>query len=187
MKIQKIINHLSFLALIMTVFTSASFAQTDPPPKPASKPLPNLILDTLDGQKWNLHENRGRIVLINFWATWCEPCRTETPMLIKLGKEYKPRGLEIVGIALDEEGAEPIKKFIAEYKIKYPILLPAPGSLLSQIEPVPTTLLIDAEGRLAKKYVGAMPEEILREDIEKLIKGVKAKSGVVRKPKPEEK
>jgi thiol-disulfide isomerase/thioredoxin len=184
MKILRIINHAGILGLMMALFASFLFAQAQAEPKPAPKPLPNLILDTLDGEKWSLHENRGRVVLMNFWATWCEPCRTETPMLVKLGKEYKPRGLDIVGIALDEDGAEPIKKFVAEYRIVYPILLPVPGSRLSQMEPVPTTLLIDSEGRLAKKYVGAMPEEVLREDIEKLLKGFKAKSGG--KPKRQE-
>lgn len=175
MKFRKLINRAGFLLLIAAVFTSALFAQTESTPKPAAKPLPNLILDTIDGKKWRLYENRGRVVLLNFWATWCEPCRTETPMLVKLGKEYKPRGLEIVGIALDENGTEIIKKFVAEYKINYPILLPVPGSRLAQIDPVPTTLLIDAEGRLAKKYVGAMPEEVLRDDIEKLVKELNVK------------
>jgi thiol-disulfide isomerase/thioredoxin len=167
----KIISWFGILALILGVFTAVSFGQKKQlvPKKPLEKPLPNLILNSIDGEKWSLYENRGRVVLLNFWATWCEPCRTETPLLVKLGKQYKSRGLEIVGIALDEEGAEPVKKFIAEYKIEYPILLPVPGSLLSQIDPVPTTLLIDAEGRLAKKYVGAMPEKILRDDIEKLV------------------
>lgn len=147
-----------------------------PAVKPAEKPLPDLKLPDLNGSPWSLHENLGKVVLINFWATWCAPCRAETPLLVSLGKEFKPRGLEIVGIALDDDGAGNIKKFVAEYEIDYPILLPVPGSRLSRIDPVPTTLLIDAEGRLAKKYVGAMPEKILRADIEKLTKGIKVKS-----------
>jgi cytochrome c biogenesis protein CcmG, thiol:disulfide interchange protein DsbE len=184
MQSQKIINRTGFLALLMIVFALTLFAQTESATKPSAKPLPNLILDTIDGKKWSLQANRGRIVLMNFWATWCEPCRTEKPMLVKIGKEYKPRGLEIVGVALDEDGAEVIKKFVAKYKINYPTLLPIPGSLLSQIEPVPTTLLIDTEGRLAKKYVGAMPEDILREDIEKLIKEFKPKGSARGRRKP---
>ena len=99
-------------------------------------------------------------------------------MLINLGKEYKDRGLNIVGIALDTGGTNLIKKFIAEYKIDYPILLPVPGSALSRIDPVPTTILIDSEGRLAKKYVGELPEDILREDIEQLTEKSKPKKTV---------
>ncbi len=134
-----------------------------------AKPLPELKLPDLNGAEWSLHQNRGRVVLINFWATWCAPCRAETPMLVNFSKEYKRRGLEIVGIALDDDGAGNVKNFVADYKVDYPILLPVPDSALSRIDPVPTTLLIDADGRLAKKYVGALSENILRTDIEKLI------------------
>jgi thiol-disulfide isomerase/thioredoxin len=181
---RKFINWIGILALIFVAFLSDSFGQAEQPqPKPAEKPLPNLVLDTIDGRKWSLHENRGRVVLLNFWATWCEPCRTETPMLVKLADEFEERGLRVAGVALDKDGVGIIKKFVAEYKIDYPVLLPVPGSRLSEIDPVPTTLLIDAEGRLAKKYVGAMPEEILRADLEKLIKA----STISDKRKPSEK
>lgn len=149
--------------------------------KQAEKTLPDLKLPDLNGAEWSLHKNRGRVVLINFWATWCVPCRTETPMLVNLGNEYKSRGLEIVGIALDEGGTEIIKKFVAEYGIDYPILLPVPGSRLARIAPVPTTLLVDSQGRLAKKYVGAMPEKILHADIEKLIRGAAVKNEPTKK------
>lgn len=97
-------------------------------------------------------------------------------MLVKLSDDYEKKGLRVVGIALDEDGTELIKNFITEFKVDYPVLLPVPGSALSRIDPVPTTLLIDANGRLAKKYVGAMPEKILRVDIEKIIKTADTKS-----------
>jgi 5'-nucleotidase / UDP-sugar diphosphatase len=174
-----------FLILTVSVFfaTGESYGQKRrqpvriaAPSKPAEKPLPDLKLPDLSGKGWSLHANRGRVVLMNFWATWCAPCRAETPMLVKLGEEYKSKGLEIVGVALDDNGAGNIEKFVAEYKVDYPILLPVPDSALSRIDPVPTTLLIDAEGRLAKKYVGAMPENVLRADIEKLTRGLKVKN-----------
>lgn len=165
--------------LIFCIFTAQTAAQIKSQMRTDEKSLPNLILNTIDGEKWSLYENRGRIVLINFWATWCDPCRTETPMLVKLGGEYKPRGLEIVGIALDKN-AGLIKKFAAEYKIDYPILLPVPGSALSRIDPLPTTLLIDSEARLVKKYIGELPEKLLREDIENLIEELNYKPGATR-------
>jgi thiol-disulfide isomerase/thioredoxin len=149
--------------------------------KAAEKTLPNLVLNTIEGEKWSLYENRGSVVLLNFWATWCAPCRTETPILVKLAAEYEKNGLKVVGIALDQDGREKIEKFVADYKIDYPVLLPVPGSLLSRIDPVPTTLLIDAEGRLAKKYVGAMPEKLLRGHIENLTRGLSLKNGARKK------
>lgn len=176
MKNHKIVNYIGLFILLVTGFAAEYSAQTGREPEAAQKPLPNLTLNTIEGKKWSLHDNRGSIVLLNFWATWCEPCRTETPMLVNLGREYKDRGLKIVGIALDKDGTAIIKKFLAEYKVDYPTLLPVPGSALSQIDPVPTTLLVDAEGHLVKKYVGAMPEELLREDIEKLVKELNLKN-----------
>lgn len=163
------------------VFTFSALAVAAQPKAQEDKPLPNLTLDTIDGEKWSLYDNRGSVVLLNFWATWCEPCRTETPMLVRFADEYGQRGLKIVGIALDEDAEELIKKFMLEYKIDYPVLLPVPGSALSRIDPVPTTILIDAEGRLAKKYVGQLPEDILRKDIEKLTGGAKPKTGKKRR------
>jgi cytochrome c biogenesis protein CcmG, thiol:disulfide interchange protein DsbE len=129
---RKIISWIGILVLIFTAFAADSSGQRkqpEPKKKAVEKPLPNLVLDTIEGKKWSLHENRGRVVLLNFWATWCEPCRTETPMLVKLAGEYEEAGLKVVGIALDEDAAELIKKFVAEYKIDYPILLPVPDSL----------------------------------------------------------
>lgn len=166
MKNRKIINFVLLFALAFAGFATGARAQKTE--KTAEKPLPNLTLDTIDGKKWSLYDNRGKVVLINFWATWCQPCRTETPMLVELADQYEKQGLRIVGIALDEDGTEIIKKFAAEYKIDYPILLPVPGSALSRIDPVPTTILIDRNGFLSKKYVGELPEDILRADIEKL-------------------
>lgn len=138
-----------------------------------SKPLPELTLPDLNGAKWRLSDQRGKVVLINFWATWCLPCREETPILISLAKDFD--GLSVAGIALDQEGLDAVRQFVSEYKVPYPVLLPVPGSLLSRIQPVPTTLLIDQTGRLAKKYVGAIGESILRTDIEELLAPTKRK------------
>lgn len=131
--------------------------------------VPNLALSALDGSQWSLEEQRGSIVLLNFWATWCQPCRTEKPMLVKLAGEYKKSGLKIAGVALDEDGTELVKKFVDEYKIDYPTLIPPADSPLRSIENLPNTLLIDREGRLVKKYVGAVPEKVLRTELDNLL------------------
>jgi hypothetical protein len=91
-------------------------------------------------------------------------------MLVRLAHEYEKSGLKIAGIALDENGRELIKTFVADYKIDYPILIPPANSPFLSLENLPTTLLIDTEGRLARKYIGAIPEKTLREDIESLIR-----------------
>lgn len=131
-------------------------------------PVPNISMPTLDGGHWNLKDHKGEVVVLNFWATWCEPCRTEVPYLIKLRGALGDKGLAVAGITLDE-GTDVVKKFVAEYKVDYPILIPPAGSAWTRLENTPTTLVIDREGRLANKYIGAVPEDELRRDLESLL------------------
>jgi len=131
-------------------------------------PVPNTTMSTLDGGEWSLKDRKGEVVVLNFWATWCEPCRTEVPYLIRLRGELRGKGLSVAGVALDE-GTDVVRKFVAEYKVDYPVLIPPAGSPWTKLENTPTTLIIDREGRLARKYIGAVPEEELRHDLEKLL------------------
>lgn len=130
--------------------------------------VPNIQMPVLEGSEWSLVDHKGKVVVLNFWATWCEPCRTEVPYLVELGKELGPRGLIMAGVTLDEN-VDVVKKFVAENKVDYPVLLPPAGSPWTRLENTPTTLLIDREGRLAHKYTGAVPEHVLRSDAEKLL------------------
>jgi len=139
--------------------------------------LPNITFDTIDGQEWSLEKNRGKIIVLNFWATWCAPCRTEIPILVKFADEFEKRGLKVVGVALDKDGTDLVKKFIADYKINYPILIPDADSPFRSIGDLPMTLLIDVEGRMAEKYVGAVPRDVLRKDIESLIRESETHAG----------
>jgi cytochrome c biogenesis protein CcmG, thiol:disulfide interchange protein DsbE len=131
--------------------------------------VPDFSLKTIDGETWTLKQNAGSVLVLNFWATWCGPCRTEIPYLVKLQDEFEKRGLKVAGINLDEDAPAEVRNFAVDYKIDYPVLMPEPGSPFAQAEKVPMTLMIDARGRLAKKYFGAVPEEVLRKDIEELL------------------
>ena len=136
----------------------------------ARKPLSELQATGLDGKPWKLSDHRGRVVLVNFWATWCAPCRMETPGLVRLADAYRSRGLEVVGFAMDEGGPEAIRDFASRFQISYPIVLPlADSPLANGIGSLPTTLLIDRQGRVAKTYFGAESEEAFRADVEKLL------------------
>jgi len=133
------------------------------------KSAPTISMNDLNGRAWNLSDHQGKVVLVNFWATWCGPCRRETPDLVNLANKLGPKGLEVVGISLDQT-KDVIPPFVASYKIPYPILLaPQSSPLTSQIRSIPTTLLIDKEGRIAKQYVGAMSESAFKQDIEQLL------------------
>lgn len=164
--IKKFIKQIGLLVLIFGIFAIGLSAQT----KTEAMPLPDLKLDTIGGEKWSLHQQRGNIVLLNFWATWCAPCRGEIPYLVGLSEKYKTKNLKIVGVNVDSEDLNLVKKFIKDFKIDYTVLLTVSGSLLSQQKAVPMTLLIDEESRLVKKYVGAVEGSLFEKDVEDLLK-----------------
>ena len=129
----------------------------------------NFTLPKLEGGKWNFSEQLGKVVVVNYWATWCPPCRVETPGLVNFADEYRNRGVEVVGVSMDEQ-LEAIPPFVEKYKIKYPILLPGNDpNLGSSGMALPTTFLYDKNGRLAKKYTGIVLESTLRSDVELLL------------------
>jgi cytochrome c biogenesis protein CcmG/thiol:disulfide interchange protein DsbE len=133
--------------------------------------MPDLVMGQLDGGTWRLADHRGQVVLVNYWATWCVPCWEETPGLIRLSKNLGPKGLAVVGVAIDEGGTEKVKKFVDEFQVPYPVVLP---ERMSQIEfgmqGVPTTILVDRHGRVAKTYVGAVRQADFSEDVGVLLK-----------------
>lgn len=137
--------------------------------KAQEKPLPNLSLSEINGRQWSLEDDRGKVVLLNFWATWCAPCRSEVPVLVSLSDKYKTDGLKIVGVSVDSENADAINEFIKDFKIDYTVVLAVPGSLLSRQKAIPMSLLIDEKGVLAKKYVGAIEKSVLEKDIRVLL------------------
>jgi len=132
--------------------------------------LQEIALNDLSGNPWTLAEHRGQVVLLNFWATWCQPCREETPGLVRLANSYGPKGLSVLGVAMDDSGADAVRRFVSEYRIGYPVALPKANFLLAQnVDALPTTVLIDKQGRIAKTYVGGVSESEFRADIDMLL------------------
>ena len=132
---------------------------------------PNFRLATMDGGEVELNELRGKVVLVDFWATWCGPCRMEIPHLTELYDRYQDKGFELVGISLDQQGPAVVKPFIEEFKINYPIVM-GDEDIANQyggVRSIPTAFLIDREGNVVKKYVGYKPLETFVADIEPLI------------------
>ena len=124
----------------------------------------------LNGDKWSLQDQRGKVVLVNFWATWCPPCRIETPALVDLHTNYAEQGFTVAGITMDEEPQDTVPAFVKKYGISYPILTPSDQlSLIDRVEALPTSILIDKSGRIARTYVGLVTEIGLSDDIEALL------------------
>jgi len=120
---------------------------------------PDFTLNDASGAPVTLSDFRGHVVLLNFWATWCVPCKTETPWFTDFHHIYQGRGLVVLGVSLDDGGWSPVRPFIDEMKIDYPVMLASKdltyryGGLAS----LPVTLLIDKSGRIAVTHVGLCP------------------------------
>jgi len=137
------------------------------PPAQASAevgdPMPSYAAKLLDGKPFEVAAEKGNVVLLNVWATWCQPCRFETPELQALHEKYSARGFKVVGVSVDEGGGDvEIRKFIEENKISYPIALDPEGRVANVLRTtvLPTSVLIGRDGRIAWRKVGAvMPSE----------------------------
>lgn len=134
-------------------------------------PMPEYSAVYLDGSKFDLAAKRDKVILLNAWATWCGPCVYEIPELQKLHEHYSPRGLEVIGVSVDESGVESVRSFVAEQKkMTYPIVLDAEGKIanLLQTTVLPTSVLVDHKGQIVWKKYGAILEgdEELKKAIE---------------------
>jgi len=150
---------------------SPQTSTTAPAQTQVGTPMPEYSAVYLDGSKFDLTAKRDKVVLLNVWATWCGPCRYEIPELQKLHEHYAPRGLEVVGVSVDESGVESVRSFVAEQaKMTYPIVLDDAGKIadLLQTTVLPTTVLVDRNGRIVwKKYAAIMEgDEELKKAIE---------------------
>ena len=128
----------------------------------------DLTLSQLGGNDWNLADHRGQVVLINYWATWCGPCREEMPGLARVAQEFAPRGLAVVGVAMDDgsNASAQVRAFAARMKVPYPIAFPSAARNLGPREiALPTTVLIDRHGRIVKTYRGAVERADFAKDV----------------------
>jgi cytochrome c biogenesis protein CcmG/thiol:disulfide interchange protein DsbE len=141
-------------------------------PVAARTMMRSMVLTQLDGRVWNVADHRGQVVLINYWATWCEPCREELPGLIQLARDTDPRSVAIAGIALDSgpSAQDTVRSFAGQFRVPYTIAMPdtITRSNLAEMG-LPTTVLLDKHGRIARTYYGAVERDDFAKDIAALL------------------
>lgn len=132
---------------------------------------PDFALTDIDGKTAKLSDYRGKVVLLDFWATWCGPCKVEEPWLIEFEKTYKDRGFAVVGVSVDEEGWEVVKPYVQQKGINFRVLL-ASGKmdpLYEDSEGWPTTFFIDRAGKIVSRHVGVGNRQEFVSTIERLL------------------
>jgi cytochrome c biogenesis protein CcmG/thiol:disulfide interchange protein DsbE len=131
---------------------------------------PEFKLAGLEGKPLSIADFHGKVVLLNFWATWCGPCRAEIPDLVELQKKYNDR-LQIIGLVVDDDDVDAMKKFISEFGINYPVAV-APDEIRLQyggVAALPTSFVIDSEGRVVQKHEGLRNPVLYEVEIRSLL------------------
>ena len=156
-------------ALLATLFMTASAAG---PAEFIGKPAPDFTLPDLAGQAIRLSDFKGRIVLLDFWATWCGPCRREAPDLIELQKKFAHKGFSVIGIAWDEEGRAVVEPYARRLGINYPVMVGTPqvSQAYGGIQALPMVYLIGRDGKVRATFEGAQDKSKIERAIRAMMR-----------------
>ena len=138
---------------------------------PSANPMaPDFTLPQLDGRDLRLSSYRGKLVLLDFWASWCAPCREETPHLIELQNKYGGRGLQIIGVSMDDS-PDPARAFYQQFHMNYPVAMgnAKTGELYGGVLGLPIAFLIKRDGRIYAKHIGATDPAVFDKEIATLL------------------
>jgi peroxiredoxin len=182
------IGFITILGFIISVSSCSKNDQSDnaaktPPPavhkaktqdnsSAEKRPLaPNFSLKDHQGNIIQLSDFKGKVIILDFWATWCGPCRMEIPGYVKLYEKYKSEGLEIIGISLDRGGWNAVENFMEEFKINYPIVMGDAQVAMAYggINSIPTTFVINREGEVVTYKIGYQPIEFFEQTLSEIL------------------
>ncbi|HMF98251.1 MAG TPA: redoxin domain-containing protein [Vicinamibacterales bacterium] len=159
------------LTLVAAAGVASQPAQTGLQPTAARTIAPDFALPDARGDRVALSRYKGRVVLLDFWATWCTGCKVEIPWYIEFQKVYASQGLTSIGAAMDDEGWAKVKPYLAEHPIPYSIVIGNPDLVQPyDIKNLPVTLLIDRRGRIADAHAGVVDKEKWEQEIRQLLR-----------------
>ena len=160
-------------APLFAALPPATYVSSAPAPV-AGAPAPDFTLQTLDGGKVTLSEYRGQPVLINFWASWCVPCRVETPELVRVYETYKTEGLVVLGVNLtSQDSLSEVQAFVQEFKMTYPVLLDDTGKVsegLYRVRGIPLSTFVNRAGLITRLKLGAMTRAQIDEYVGEILR-----------------
>jgi peroxiredoxin len=135
------------------------------------KAAPDFTLKDANGSNVKLSDYRGKVVLLNFWATWCGPCKVEIPWFVEFEQQYKNKGFDVLGVAMDDDGWKAVKPFVEEHKMNYRVVLGNDSVATSYggIDSLPTTFVINQEGRIVTSHIGLVNKDDYLKEIESLL------------------
>ncbi len=157
-------RRLLVISLIVTAVLAGCTRKSDP------GQAADFTLQDLSGKSVKLSDYKGKVILIDFWATWCPPCVASIPGIEKIHKGYKDKGLVVLAVSLDDGGWDSVKSFVAEKGISYPVLKGTEEvSSQYQVRTIPMLLIVGKDGRITKRYLGYGNEEDLEQDIKAVL------------------
>jgi peroxiredoxin len=150
--------------------TNSVKAETVKPDKDR-KAAPEFTLKDSDGKTVKLSDYKGKVVLLDFFATWCGPCKIEIPWFMEMERKNKDRGFAVLGVAMDDEGWEIVKPFLADLGVNYRVVIgnDTTAGMYGGVDALPTTFLIDKEGRIAAVHVGLASRKDFEDGVEQLL------------------
>ena len=164
------------LALVVAGCSRSRDGEANIRPEASRKQAPGFALKDASGATVSLADYKGKVVLVNFWATWCGPCEVEIPWFVDFEQRFKDRDFTVLGISMDDDGWKSVRPYVVSHKINYPVMIGSEvvSQQFGDIESLPTSFLVDRQGRIAAVHVGLIDKRDYLHEIIKLMDDAQA-------------